>query len=36
MVLGLQIKKNEKIQLHKIVACNDNRFKLGLMVRYEI
>ena len=36
MMFGLQILKNEKVSLDEIVACNDNRFKLGLMVRYEI
>ena len=36
MMFGLQILKNEKVPLHKIVACKNNRFKLGLMVRYEI
>ena len=29
MMFGLQIKKNEKVEFDKIVACNDNRFKLG-------
>ena len=28
-MFGLQIFKNEKVQLDKIVACNDNRLKLG-------
>ena len=27
-MFGLQILENEKVEFDKIVACNDNRFKL--------